>query len=59
MAYQVNWRVFVPDCEYWETEVLNNLHAQVQMAVRQVILDSLGKGKEVAVTSAEVVYLNK
>ena len=59
MSYQVNWRIFVPDCEYWETEVLNNLNAQVQMAVRQVILDSLGKGKEVVVTSAEVVYLNK
>lgn len=59
MSYQVNWRVFVPDCEFWETEVLNNLNGQIQAAIKQVVVDSLGKSKSVAVTSAEVVYLNK
>lgn len=59
MSYQVNWRVFVPDCEFWETEVLNNLNGQIQAAIKQVVVDTLGKSKNVAVTSAEVVYLNK
>lgn len=59
MSYQVNWRVFVSDCEFWETEVLNNLNGQIQAAIKQVVVDTLGKSKNVAVTSAEVVYLNK
>lgn len=59
MSYQTNFRVFIPDCEFWETEILSKLRDDVMQAVSNVVERNLGKRKEVAVTSPEVVYLNK
>lgn len=57
MSYQVNFRVFIPDCEYWETEKIPLLQKEMHEALVK-ILHNNGFPKQLGMTSAEVSYLN-
>ena len=58
MSYQVNYRMFIADCEFYEAEILSKLQCELHEAVMKVI-EGYVKGKQVGLSSAEVVYLNK
>jgi hypothetical protein len=57
VSYQVNFRVFIPDCEYWEAEKMQLLQQEMHEAVQKLVTQA-GLHKRVGMTSAEVVYLN-
>ena len=59
MSYQVNFRLFVPDCEFWESEAVAKLQRELHDACVDVIYKAIGSNKQIGLTSAEVVYLNK
>lgn len=59
MSYQVNFRLFIPDCEYWEAENLRMLQKELHDACVKVVQDAGIKGKQIGLTSAEVAYLSK
>lgn len=59
MSYQVNFRVYIPDCAYYEAEILAKLSQDIQEAVSALVEGSGVKGKKVGTTSAEISYLVK
>lgn len=59
MSYQVNFRLFIPDCEYWEAENIRMLRKELHDACMKVIQDAGFKAKNVGMTAAEVAYLSK
>ena len=59
MSYQVNFRLFFPDREYWEAEQISQLRSDLQKACEKVIDDHALTRKAVVVSSAEVTYLTK
>ena len=59
MSYQVNFRLFIPDCEYWETEALRMLQKEFHDACVKVIKDAGLPTHQTGLTSAEVTFLPK
>ena len=59
MSWQVNFRLFVPDCEYWEAEVVAKLQRELHESFMEVIYRNGIEGKQVGLSSAEISYLNK
>ena len=59
MSYQVNFRLFVCDCEFWEAEAISKLQAELQKACDKVVSDNHIKGKTLALSPAEVTYLTR
>lgn len=59
MSYQVNFRLFIPDCEYWEAESLRMLRKELHDACMKVVQDAGLKSKQVGMSAAEVAYLTK
>lgn len=58
MSYQVNYRLFVTDCEYWEAELAASLQSLLHEAIVRIMQQN-GVQKQVGLSSAEVTYLNK
>ena len=59
MSYQVNFRLFVCDCEFWEAEAVSKLQAELHDACMKVIQDNHIKHKQIGLSPAEVTYLTK
>lgn len=59
MSYQVNFRLFIPDCEYWEAELIARLQREIHDACVKAIMDAGIKGKQIGLSSGEVAYLTK
>lgn len=59
MSYQVNFRLFIPDCEYWEAEAFRMLQKEFHDACVKVVTDAGLPTKQIGLTSAEVAYLQK
>ena len=59
MSYQVNFRLFIPDCEYWEAEAFRMLQKEFHDACVKVVQDAGFKSKQVGMTAVEVAYLAK
>lgn len=59
MSYQVNFRVYVPGCEYYEAEIAAALATEIQLAVQKLMRENGVVEKSVGVTSGEVTYLSK
>lgn len=59
MSYQVNFRVFIPDCAYYEAEIVAKIAQELQEAATKIVEANGVKGKQVGVTSGEVTYLTK
>lgn len=59
MSYQVNFRLFIPDCEYWEAEAFRMLQKEFHDACVKVVADAGLPMKQIGLTSAEVAYLQK
>ena len=59
MSYQVNFRLFIPDCDYWETEALQMLRGELIEALRTAAEGAGIHGKTIGICPVEVVYLSK
>ena len=59
MSYQVNFRLIVPNCEYWESERVLKLQKDLHEACVKVVEESGVKDKQVGLSAGEVVYLSK
>jgi len=59
VSYQVNFRLFVPNCEYWESERVLKLQKDLHEACMKVVEESGLKDKQVGLSAGEVVYLPK
>ena len=58
MSYQVNFHLYVPDCEYWESEQVSLLRQELQEAFIRVLVHA-GIPKQAKVSGPEVAYLAK
>lgn len=58
MSYQVNYRLFVCDCEYWEAEAIAKLQRELHDACIKVLQDN-HFSKQIGLSSAEITFLNK
>jgi len=59
VSYQVNFRLFVPNCEYWESERVLKLQKDLHEACVKVVEESGLKDKQVGLSAGEVTYLSK
>jgi len=59
MSYQVNFRLLVPDCAYWEAEAIAQLQGELQEAFARIVTQHHIVGKEVCLHGAEITYLTK
>lgn len=59
MSYQVNFRLMIPDCAYWEAEHASKLRTEIEVAIQRLIKEQGLPGRRVVVGSAEVSYLTK
>lgn len=59
MSYQVNFRLFIPDCEYWETEALQMLRGELIDALKDAAEKAGVHGKTIGICPVEVAYLAK
>ena len=59
MSYQVNFKLFVPECEYWETEIITNMQRELHEAAMLVFERNGLHNKQVGLSSAEVSFLMK
>jgi len=59
VSYQVNFRLIVPNCEYWESERVLKLQKDLHEACVKVVEESGVKDKQVGLSAGEVVYLSK
>lgn len=59
MSYQVNFRLLIPNCEYWEAQAVTKLQREIHDACIKAIEENGVKGKQIGLTSGEVTYLIK
>ena len=57
MSYQVNFRLFIPDCTCEEAEAASKLQREFHEAAVQVMQRNGFHSKHVGLTSAEVAHL--
>jgi hypothetical protein len=57
VSYQVNFRLFVPNCSHAEAEKIATLQKELHDACAKIIFASVVAEKQVGLTAAEVVYL--
>ena len=59
MSYQVNFKLFVPECEYWEAEMIANMQKELHEAILLVFERNKFHNRQVGLSHAEVAYLSK
>lgn len=57
MSYQVNYRLFLCDCQYWEAEAAAKLQAELHDACMKVFKENGLGNRQCGLSSAEVSYL--
>lgn len=58
MGYQVNFRLALHDCDYWQTEAVTELQAELLDAIK-LVFERHRLSMPVTLSSAEVFYLTK